>query len=74
MGNAVVLRVSSARRGTAPRVWYEFAPIVDGKPRRRADHMMASAESAALRARNYGFEPADIVLDYDVEQGRIIAK
>jgi len=71
MSAAVILRVRRAR-GVAPGVWYEFAPIVDGRPRRRPDHMMASAESAALRARNYGFEPAAGVLDYDVERGRII--
>jgi len=36
--------------------------------------MMASPETAALRARKYGFEPADDVLDYDIERGRIITK
>lgn len=73
METAVILRVRRAR-GPEPRVWYEFAPIVHGRPRRRADHMMASPETAALRARKYGFEPTDDVLDYDVEQGRIITK
>ena len=36
--------------------------------------MMASPETAALRARKYGFEPTDDVLDYDVERGLIIAQ
>lgn len=71
MGTAVILRVRRAK-GVTPLVWYEFAPVVNGKPRRRADHMMASAETAALRARQHGFEPAEGVIDYDVEQGRII--
>ncbi|HEY4584866.1 MAG TPA: hypothetical protein VIG84_00585 [Brevundimonas sp.] len=73
MGTAVILRVRRAK-GASPLVWYEFAPIVDGKPQRRPDHMMASPETAALRARQHGFEPAEGVLDYDIERGRIIAQ
>lgn len=73
MGTAVILRVRRAS-GSMPLVWYEFAPMVGGKPQRRPDHMMASPETAALRARQHGFEPSEGVLDYDIERGRIIAQ
>ncbi len=72
MERAVILRVRRASQAAEPRVWYEFAPIIDGRPRRRADHMMASVETAAMRARKYGFEPAEVVLDYDVDKRRIV--
>ena len=71
MRNAVILRMQSDAPGSGLRTWYEFAPIVDGVPRRRPDHMMASAESAARRARQYGFEPGGRVLDCDVATGLI---
>jgi len=64
MKNAVILRVQSDAPGTGLRTWYEFAPLIDGRPRRRPDHMMASVEGAARRARAHGFEPADEVIDF----------
>lgn len=66
MKNAVILRVLSGARREGLRTWFEFAPLVNGRPRRRPDHMMASAESAARRARAHGFEPDDEVIDYRV--------
>ena len=66
MKNAVILRMLSDAPGGGLRTWFEFAPLVNGRPRRRPDHMMASAESAARRARAYGFETDDEVIDYRV--------
>jgi len=64
MKNAVILRVLSGAQSEGLRTWFEFAPLVEGRPRRRPDHMMASAESAARRARAHGFETDDEVIDY----------
>lgn len=64
MKNAVILRLVSEARGGGLRTWFEFAPLVNGRPRRRPDHMMASAESAARRARAHGFAIDGEVIDY----------
>ena len=64
MRNAVILRVLSGAQRQGLRTWFEFAPLVNGRPRRRPDHMRASAESAARRARAHGFEIDDAIIDY----------
>ena len=64
MRTAVILRVLSGTQRQGLRTWFEFAPLVNGRPRRRPDHMMASAESAARRARAHGFEIDDAIIDY----------
>ena len=67
---AVILRVRWVPAEGRPRTWYEFAPVVNGRPKRRPDHMMASAESAARRAQAYGFETNGEVVDYETPAGR----
>jgi hypothetical protein len=65
MKNAVILRFQrwSAYSGDL-RTWYEYAPLVDGRPRRRPNHMMTTPESAADRARRDGYDPEMDVIDY----------
>lgn len=66
MKSAVILRIRQVTLKGRPRTWYEFAPLVNDRPIRRQDHMMASAESAARRARQHGFDIDHEMLDFTV--------
>lgn len=63
MATATILRCQRRDSKGEVRVWYEYAPIIDGRPRRRPNHMMGSAESAADLARRDGFSLDDAILD-----------
>ncbi len=63
MATATILRCQRRHPKGEVRIWYEYAPIIDGRPRRRPDHMMGSAESAAELARRYGFNVDGEILD-----------
>ena len=65
METAIILRCERKASVGGVRVWYEYAPVVDGRPKRRPTHMMASPESAADLARRYGFSVGhDVVTIY----------
>lgn len=66
MATAVILRCKRRMPGHKDRVWYEYAPIVDGEAKRRPTHMMASFESASALAQRSGFTVHPEVLDYRV--------
>lgn len=66
MATAIILRCRRKQPGFGLRIWYEYAPIVEGCARRRPNHMMASAESAADLARRSGFSVDDDVIDVQV--------
>jgi hypothetical protein len=66
MGTAIILRCRRKHSDGEVRVWYEYAPIVEGRAKRRPNHMMASAESAADLARRSGFSVEGGVVDVQV--------
>ncbi len=66
MATAIILRCRRKQPGCGLRIWYEYAPIVDGSARRRPNHMMASADSAADLARRSGFSVDGDVMDVQV--------
>jgi hypothetical protein len=68
MATAVILRCRRKTPHGEDRVWYEYAPIIDGEAKRRPTHMMASVESATDLARRSGFTVHPDVLDYRVPQ------
>jgi hypothetical protein len=66
VAKAIIVKVCRPCGHGGLEVWYEFAPMVNGVPRRRPDHMMASAEGAAKRARAFGYDPTDELVEIEV--------
>jgi hypothetical protein len=65
MKSAVILRLQRRSPYSGDlRTWYEYAPLVRGRPRRKPDHMMSTPETAADRARRDGYMPEMDVIDY----------
>ncbi|MNH49228.1 hypothetical protein D3C87_1276860 [compost metagenome] len=66
VATAIILRCTRKVRGAEDRVWYEYAPIINGEARRRPTHMMGSVESASDLATKSGFTVHPDVLDVRV--------
>jgi hypothetical protein len=66
MATAVILRCRRKKPGGEDRVWYEYAPIINGEAKRRPTHMMATFESASALAVRSGFTVHPEVIDYRV--------
>ena len=66
MGTAIILRCRRKHPDGGIRIWYEYAPIVEGRAKRRPNHMMGSAESAADLARRSGYSVDGDVVDVQV--------
>jgi hypothetical protein len=66
MVDAVILRCRRLMPDRPDRIWYEYAPLVNGRPKRRPTHMMATVESASALAVRSGFTVHPDVINYRV--------
>lgn len=66
MVDAVIFRCSRPMPDGPDRIWFEYAPLVNGKPKRRPTHMMGSVASAVDLARRSGFSAGSVALNLRV--------
>jgi hypothetical protein len=64
MAEAVIFRRRKERPDGSVLVWFEYAPIVGGRPAPRSDHSFRTEEAAKEAAVRDGYDVDSEIIDY----------